>query len=76
MVEPETDVNMAYAPACCITKAADTHPDYIILIAFTRQHWLSERASMLRFYVHCLCSVPQITFVKIIEENVFLFIEP
>jgi hypothetical protein len=41
--------------ACWITKATDTHTEYVIvLIAFPRQHWLRERVSMLRLYVHCL----------------------
>jgi hypothetical protein len=41
--------------ACWITKATDTHLEYVIvLIAFPRQHWLRERLSMLRLYVHCL----------------------
>jgi hypothetical protein len=34
-----------------ITKATDTHSEYVILIAFPRQQWLCERASMLRLYV-------------------------
>jgi hypothetical protein len=40
--------------ACWITKATDTHSQYVILIAFPRQQWLRERASMPRLYVHCL----------------------
>jgi hypothetical protein len=39
---------------CWITKATDTHSEYVILIAFPRQQWLRERASVLRLYVHCL----------------------
>jgi hypothetical protein len=35
--------------ACWITKATDTHAEYVILIAFPLQHWLRERASMLRY---------------------------
>ena len=35
--------------ACWITKATNTHPDYVILIAFPLQQWLHERASMLRY---------------------------
>jgi hypothetical protein len=37
--------------ACWITKATDTHSEYVILvlIAFPRQQWLRERASMLRY---------------------------
>jgi hypothetical protein len=33
-----------------ITKVADTHSECVILLAFARQHWLRERASVL-----CLC---------------------
>jgi hypothetical protein len=40
--------------ACWITKATDTRSEYVKLIAFPRQHWLRERASMLRLDVHCL----------------------
>jgi hypothetical protein len=32
--------------ACWITKATDTHSEYVIVIAFPRQQWLRERASM------------------------------
>jgi hypothetical protein len=32
-----------------ITKATGTHAEYVILIAFPRQQWLCERASMLRY---------------------------
>jgi len=32
--------------ACWITKAKDTHSEYVILIVFQWQHQLSERASM------------------------------
>jgi hypothetical protein len=40
---------------CWIHKATDTHSEcVIILIAFPRQQWLLERASMLRLYLHCL----------------------
>jgi hypothetical protein len=33
--------------ACWIPKAASTHSEYIILIAFPLPQWLQERASML-----------------------------
>jgi hypothetical protein len=39
-----------------ITKATDTHSEYIVHIAFARQHWLRERASTLRLYVHSVSS--------------------
>jgi hypothetical protein len=32
--------------ACWITKATDTHSEYVILIAFPPQQWLHERASL------------------------------
>jgi hypothetical protein len=32
-----------------ITKATDTHSEYVIFIASARQKWLRERASMLRY---------------------------
>jgi hypothetical protein len=34
--------------AHCVTKAANTHSEYVILIAFPQQQWWHERASMLR----------------------------
>ena len=43
---------------CRVNKATDTHSEYMILIAFLWQKWLSEHASLLRLYIHCLlCSV-------------------
>ena len=44
--------------ACWIPMAADTHSEYVILIAFPRQQWLRERGSMLR-YTHIACLVLQ-----------------
>jgi hypothetical protein len=38
-----------------ISKSTDTHPKYVILIAFPRQQWLRERSSVLRYtYIACL----------------------
>jgi len=31
-----------------IINATDTHSEYVILVAFPRQQWLCEHASMLR----------------------------
>ena len=43
--------------SCWVTKATETHSKYVICLAFVRQKWLDERASMLRVYVHCVsCS--------------------
>jgi len=51
-----TDDNIMWCMnfACWITKATDTHCEYVILIAYSRQEWLSERASILQLYVPCL----------------------
>ena len=35
-----------------ITKAKDTHWEYVIYLANPRQQWLHERASMLRLYAN------------------------
>jgi hypothetical protein len=43
--------------ACWITKATDTHSEYVILIVLPRQEWIRERASALRLYVHSLSGV-------------------
>jgi len=42
--------------ACWITKAKDTHSEYVILIAFQLQQWLRQRASMLPLCIQCLYS--------------------
>jgi hypothetical protein len=39
--------------ACWITKATDTHSEYVTLIAFPLQQWLRERA-FFALQVHCL----------------------
>jgi hypothetical protein len=35
--------------ACWITKAKHMHSEYVTRIAFPRQQWLCERASILRY---------------------------
>jgi len=40
--------------ACAVSKATSAHSQYVILIAFSLQEWLHERASMLRSCVHCM----------------------
>jgi len=39
--------------ACWITKATDTHSEYVILFAFPQQQWLYERASVVHLYFCC-----------------------
>jgi hypothetical protein len=43
--------------ACWLTKCTNTHPEYVISIAFSRKHRLHERAAVSRLYLHYLsCS--------------------
>jgi len=44
-----TDFNIRWRTrfAWLITKATDTHPEYVTIIAFRRQKWLSGRVSNL-----------------------------
>jgi hypothetical protein len=42
--------------ACWVTKATDTHSEYVIIIAFPWQQLLHEHASILR-YTHVACLV-------------------
>jgi hypothetical protein len=40
---------------CRIIEATDTHSEYVIVTACSRQQWLRERASMLvSMYIACL----------------------
>ena len=48
-----TQKNMLFA--CWIPKATNKHPEYIIIVAFPLQQWLSERAVILSYtYIACL----------------------
>jgi hypothetical protein len=51
---PQITIMRRMRIVCWIAKATDTHPECEILIVFPRQHWLRERASILRFYLHHL----------------------
>ena len=61
-----TDDNIIWGmrTACWITKATDTHTDYVTLTAFPRQKWLQERASVLLLHVRCLSCWTFVTFPK------------
>ena len=44
--------------ACWIPRATNTHTPCVVLTAFPQQHWLHERASMLRYtYIDCLIRI-------------------
>jgi len=53
IVEPDTPQMTTWRMriACWITKATNTHSQYVIIITFPLQQWLHERTSMLR----CTC---------------------
>jgi hypothetical protein len=56
-VQPERlHIILSMHVACWITKAADIHSEYVILIAFPRQEWFCERTVMLR-YTYIVCHV-------------------
>jgi hypothetical protein len=51
----DTDTIIRRMRFACLTKSTDIHSEYVILIDFPRQEWLSERNPMLRlYYVACL----------------------
>jgi len=50
---------------CWVTKATDTHSEYIILIALTRQQLLRKRASLLRCtYIPVFLVIRICTYLK------------
>jgi hypothetical protein len=59
--------------ACWKTKATNTHSQYVTLIAFPLQQWLHERASMLRYIVHCLSRYSETRLGYFIHESLFLY---
>ena len=48
--------------ACWIPETTDIHSEYVILIAFLRQQWLRERASLVLLCIHCLSCYWDILF--------------
>jgi len=44
--------------SCWLPKATNTHLEYIIIIAFSRQQWVSERALLLHYtFIACLAAL-------------------
>jgi len=44
--------------ACWITKATDTHSEYVIPVVFWWQQWLLEHASVLHYmYIACIVNI-------------------
>jgi hypothetical protein len=49
--------------ACRITKATDTHSEYVVLVALPQQQWVRERSSILRLYSQCLSYLWLVTYL-------------
>jgi len=60
--------------ACWITKATNTHSEYVILIAFPLQQWFGERASLLRSSAHCLSVPPNLVMIYDCHNQQRLFL--
>jgi len=55
--------------ACWISKATNTHSDYVILNVFPLQQWLHERASLLRYtYIACLVSTKLFAYKALVNS--------
>jgi len=58
-----------------LTKPTETHSEYVILIAFTQDQWLHERATV-SLYTHCLSFyvLPVILFTFHLPRNKICFL--
>jgi len=54
MVESDRTQMAIRRIACWITKATNTHSDYVILTAYSPQQCLHDHTSVLRLYIHFL----------------------
>ena len=65
--------------ACLVSKAANTHSEYVIHIAFLERQWLRHHPSMLR-YTYIVCLVSYVCSVRcgmegvlhVFQDNVFM----
>ena len=56
--------------ACWVTKATDTHSQYVIFIAFPRQQWLRELSSVSTFVL----TLPVFLMLKIWTERESIYV--
>ena len=73
MVEPNTPQMAIWRMCivCCITKATDTHSEYVIRIIFPLLQWLRERASFLSctYFVWLCCIIVELViFIRFFNE--------
>ena len=57
--------------ACWIPKATNTHPEYVILIAFPLQLCLHERRKYIARFVICSCSFPSFVVFLFLHSSFF-----
>jgi len=53
--------------SCCITKATNTHSEYVILIDFPLQQWLHDASQC--YVVTCIASLVLLEMVKAHSEQ-------
>ena len=62
-----TDDNMTLAHCIWITKATNTHSDYVVLIAFPLQQWLHICLSMFCYmYTVCLVNIECVVWCGVV----------
>jgi hypothetical protein len=60
----DDNITRCFRIACWLTKATDTHSEYVMLTAVQRQQWLNGLASVLRY--KCTASHSNVlTFIKV-----------
>ena len=62
--QPTDDIMRRMRIACWISKAIDTHCEYVIIIAFPLQQWLSERAFFCQDYTYIACLLQTSFFLR------------
>jgi hypothetical protein len=55
--------------ACWILKAANTHSEYVLIIAFPLQQWLHESATMLRYTLLSVFQFIRITLLLVVYTD-------
>jgi len=58
-----------YHVLCMPDNYGYTHSDYVIPVAFPRQQWLSQRASMLG-YTHIACLVYDHAYYQLLKGSI------
>ena len=72
IVEPDRPrITRRMSIACWVSKATNTHSEYVTLIVFPLQQWLHERVSVLRYtYIACLVT----TRCNLTQEDLLAYV--